>query len=278
MKALLKRAKIAALLFVGLTGLYYGSRMVFAQAHGVTPTAVACGSSGQLMANMSGTCTGITVGSPMQIVAGALVATQAQADWTEGTTSAPDYILHKPTLISSFINDTNFITLAAIPTNISYFTDDANYVTAASVAATYFAKPTGTSAQYINGVGTATSFPTIVNYCYEGTTKHTNCVTYSNALTVSSGTVTANFTTDGTSTGPSVFPTGNLIVSSMNISCNDNSVPYSASFPGGTTSSTKSVVFTVNKSSGILTVLTLSVLGAPAAANGSTCNIQATGY
>lgn len=278
MKAFLKRAKIAALIFLMLIGMYYGSRMVFAQAHGVTPTAMACGSSGQLMANMSGTCTGITVGSPMQIVAGALIATQAQPDWTEGTTSAPDYILHKPSSLSSFINDPGYITVAAIPTNISYFTDDANYVTAASIAATYFAKPTGTSAQYINGTGTETTFPAIVNYCYEGTTKHTNCVTYSNALTVSSGTVTANFTTDGTSSGPSIFPTGNLIVSSMNIACNDNSVPYSISFPTGTTSSTKSVVFTVNKASGILTILTLSVLGAPAAANGSTCNIQATGY
>lgn len=164
-----------------------------------------------------------------------------------------------------------------------------SYMTVVAAASTYatqsdlttgmsekYNSPVGTTLQYLRGDGTLSTFPTVFGSCYDGTTKRSNCLPYSTVLTVSGGVVTANMTTDGTSGGTSIFPNG-LIVGSLNVTCNDSTVPYSASY-STPASATKSIVFTVNRASGVLSVLGLSVLGAPAAANGAVCNIQAMGY
>jgi len=62
------------------------------------------------------------------------------------------------------------LSLATFPTNVSSFTNDSGYITSsalspyltsATAASTYFPIPTGTTAQYIRGNGTLATFPTI---------------------------------------------------------------------------------------------------------------------
>lgn len=48
---------------------------------------------------------------------------QIQTDWLQANNLAVDFIKNKPTLLSQFINDTGFITIAAVPTDISDLTD-----------------------------------------------------------------------------------------------------------------------------------------------------------
>jgi hypothetical protein len=62
------------------------------------------------------------------------------------------------------------LSLATFPTNVSSFTNDSGYITSsalspyltsATAASTYFPIPTGTTGQYIRGNGTLATFPTI---------------------------------------------------------------------------------------------------------------------
>jgi hypothetical protein len=118
--------------------------------------------------------------------------------------------------------------------------------------------------------------PNNVSYCYEGITKHTNCVPYFGSGAVASGVLAFNMTVDGTSTGASIFPT-NVIAGSIQVFCNDNAVPYPASV--ALSNSNKTLTASINKvGSSFLSLLGLNVLTAPAVANGTTCNIQAMGY
>jgi hypothetical protein len=48
---------------------------------------------------------------------------QLQSDWAQTNNLLVDFIKNKPTALSQFINDTGFITIAAVPTDISDLTD-----------------------------------------------------------------------------------------------------------------------------------------------------------
>lgn len=137
-------------------------------------------------------------------------------------------------------------------------------------------KPTWANVAYTGAYTDVSGTPTIVNYCYDGSAKRTNCIPYFSSAVVASGMVQFNMTVDGTSGAASIFPNG-LITGSVNVFCSDAAVPYSAGVVvsnGGRT-----VVATVNKAgSSFLSLLGLNVLTAPAAGNGTTCNIQAMGY
>lgn len=137
-------------------------------------------------------------------------------------------------------------------------------------------KPTWSNVAYTGAYADVSGTPTIVNYCYDGSTKRTNCVPYFSSATVSGGTVQFNMTTDGMNGSPSIFPNG-VIPGSINVFCSDASVPYSTGVV--MSNSNKTVTATVNKAgSSFLSLLGLNVLTAPAAGNGTACNIQAMGY
>lgn len=115
-----------------------------------------------------------------------------------------------------------------------------------------------------------------LDYGYEGTNKRSPVVSYFNSGTVGSGVVAFNLTADGTSGGTGIFPNG-IIQSSVQAFCNDNTVPFS--YSAALSNSNKTLTLTVNKAgSSFLSLLGLNVLTAPAAANGSVCNIQVVGY
>ena len=63
-----------------------------------------------------------------------------QSDWNQTDTTADDYIKHKPTKLTDFVNDAGFLTeanvqeAANIPTNVSAFTNDAGYITSDTVS------------------------------------------------------------------------------------------------------------------------------------------------
>lgn len=114
-------------------------------------------------------------------------------------------------------------------------------------------------------------------YAYDGTTVRQNAFpAFITGTANASGVVTFNLTTDGTPTGPNIFPNG-VILKSLQPFVNDASLPYSY---GGVSLAVgnKTLNMTVNRAAGILTILSLSVLGAPIAANGSAVNLTVWGY
>lgn len=115
-----------------------------------------------------------------------------------------------------------------------------------------------------------------MGYAYEGTNKRLAIIPYFNSGTVGSGMLAFNMTADGTSGGMAIFPNG-IIQSSIQAFCNDNTTPFS--YSALLSNSNKTLTLTVNKAgSSFLSLLGLNVLTAPAAANGSTCNVQVMGY
>lgn len=105
--------------------------------------------------------------------------------------------------------------------------------------------------------------------CYVGTTLLSDCFGISKSATVSGGNAVFHLTNDGTSTGTALFPNGPQL-DSLQIRC-DNEVDSPCSF--GTPSlsnSNKTITIAVKKSVGInVALLSLTLLGAPAAANSS---------
>jgi len=75
------------------------------------------------------------------------ITTGTTAQYLRGDLSLATF----PTNVSSFINDSGYITLSAL----------SPYLTSATAASTYFPIPTGTTSQYIRGNGTLATFPTI---------------------------------------------------------------------------------------------------------------------
>lgn len=76
---------------------------------------------------------------------------QVQADWNQASSGAVDYIKNKPTNVSSFTNDSGYITSSAL----------SPYATSASVTsglATKYDQPVGTTAQYIRGDGSLATY------------------------------------------------------------------------------------------------------------------------
>lgn len=113
---------------------------------------------------------------------------------------------------------------------------------------------------------------------YNGYTAVTSPKTFTSSGTVSSGTVIFQLTADGTSTGTALFLSG-PITSSLNWFVNSASTLYLANPVWS--NSNKTLTLTVNSatSSGVISLLGLSLLGAPvAAANGTVVNISMFGY
>lgn len=118
--------------------------------------------------------------------------------------------------------------------------------------------------------------PTIVTYAYEETTKRTNAFWVSSNATVGATSAVYQLTSDGTSTGTALCPNGVILGSAQPVA-RDATLPYSYGVPV-ISNSNKTLTIPVNKSSGILTVLTLSVLGAPVAATGSSVDVVVMCY
>lgn len=142
--------------------------------------------------------------------------------------------------------------LATFPTAVSAFTNDAGYLTSSSLspyllsstaASTYFAKPTGSASQYLDGVGTPKSFPSwtfqngshALNSCFQVSSTQDANFTYSvdiNAtLTLGGGTGTVtSYTNSGCTTGAQVIGQG--AVSSVALG-GTSSIPMTAWLPAG---------------------------------------------
>ena len=165
------------------------------------------------------------------------VTPQVQSNWSQVVTTALDYIRNKPSIPSAQVNS------------------DWN---ASSGVAQVLNKPT-------------------VPFIFNGTSKISNPVIYTNSATVLSGVVGFNITVDGTSGGTALFPNG-PITSSLNWYVNDSTAlyPISAIWSNGN----KTLTLTVNKSTptGLISLLGLNLLGSPiAAANGVTVNVSIIG-
>lgn len=117
-----------------------------------------------------------------------------------------------------------------------------------------------------------------VDQVYDGTTLRSNAVWYVSSATVTSGIAVFQLTTDGTSTGTSVFPNG-VLLKSVSPTPNDATAVFGYSWLFS--NSNKTLTVTVNKSSptGVIALLGINILGSPvAAANGTVVNISVVGY
>lgn len=113
--------------------------------------------------------------------------------------------------------------------------------------------------------------------CYNGNTTLSNCLSVAKSATVASGNAVFHLTSDGTSTGTALFPNG-VALDSIQLRCNDEAnAPCSFGAPV-LSNSNKTVTVAVNKSTGLnVALLSLTLLGAPSAANGSVVKLHAFG-
>lgn len=130
--------------------------------------------------------------------------------------------------------------------NVSLFMNDAGYLPAATAASTYFPKPTGTSAQYLDGTGAPQTFPTntptithpsrSLSTCFQPSSASATSFVYSvnisaSILSLGGGTATVTqYNDSGCSTGALVIADG--AVSSVAIS-GTSSIPLVSSTPAG---------------------------------------------
>lgn len=107
---------------------------------------------------------------------------------------------------------------------------------------------------------------------YDGITIRTNVFYIYKSVTVASGLAIYNLTNDGTSTGTTLCP-NNVIQNSVNFTPNDAASPYQISW--AMSNANKTLTATVNKSTAtVISLLGISLLAAPAAANGSVVTLQ----
>lgn len=130
----------------------------------------------------------------------------------------------------------------------------------------------------INGHALSSNVTLSIPSVYNGTTLVSNPKTFTSSAIVASGVAVFYLTADGTSTGAALFPTG-PITSSLNWFVNSASTLYLANPVWS--NSNKTLTLTVNSatSSGLISLLGLSLLGAPtAASNGTVVNVSVLGY
>lgn len=119
------------------------------------------------------------------------------------------------------------------------------------------------------------SLPVNTPVIYSGATLRTNPVEYTSTGTTSSGTVVFQLTTNGISTGPADFP-NNIDYMKAEVSDSTNSYNYAYVL----SNSNKTLTVTVSRSAptGVISLLGISVLGAPVATpNGTSVNIFVKG-
>ena len=111
---------------------------------------------------------------------------------------------------------------------------------------------------------------------YDGTSQRASTLAVYKSATVASGVAVFHLTSDGTAAGTALFPSGPNL-DSVNLVPNDSAASYQMSWVWS--NSNKTLTATVNKSvsTGLITLLGISVLGAPAVANGATIRLQVTG-
>lgn len=176
------------------------------------------------------------------------VPAQVQSDWL--ASSGLGAILHKPS-----------IPAAQVQTDW----------TASSGLGVVLHKPSlatvATSGAYSDLTGTP-----VIDKIYEGTSLRTGAVGIFKTATVSSGTAVFNLTSDGTSTGTSLFPTG-VIMDSVNATVNDATASYQMAW--AFSNSNKTLTVTANKLS-TANILT-GVLG-QVAANTAVVKLSVWGY
>lgn len=122
-------------------GFYYSAPDTLASALAITG---GC----QPFTYYSNADTGVTVVSAS--CAGSGTYTQVFPISTVGNTGAYADLTGTPTALSAFTNDLGFITTSSL----------SPYLLSSTAASTYFAKPTGTTMQYLDGTGAAKVFPT----------------------------------------------------------------------------------------------------------------------
>jgi hypothetical protein len=119
-------------------------------------------------------------------------------------------------------------------------------------------------------LASALTSPQIVS----GTTIKTSAFPIFNAVTVVSGNAVIYLTDDSTSTGTALFPNGPDL-NTINVQALDGSTPLTAGTPV-LSNSNKTLTIPINRSAG-LSVLGLTVLGLPTAANGAVAYISIWG-
>lgn len=165
---------------------------------------------------------------------------------TVATTGSYTDLINKPTNVSSFTNDSGYLTSSSL----------SPYLTSSTAASTYFAKPTGTTSQYLRGDGSLATFPTAgtrsfaypsrsLNSCFQiSSAKDADFhykvdVTGSLSLTSgTTGTVTATaYTNSGCTTGAQAIADGQSAQSGtlvIGLGINQvNSVSIDGTLPAG---------------------------------------------
>lgn len=135
--------------------------------------------------------------------------------------------------------------------------------------------PAGTTSQVVLGNGALGARAAIK--CVVGTSELADCFAVAKSATVASGSAVFHLTADGTSSGAALYPNG-VQADSIQLRCdNEANAPCSFGAPA-LSNSNKTVTVAVNKSTGINVALVgLTLLGAPAAANGSVVKMTVLG-
>lgn len=177
-----------------------------------------------------------------------------------------------PTAVSQLTNDTGFITSSAL----------SGYALASSLATVatsgsyndLSSKPSIPAAQVNSdwnsnsGISQILNKPTLPK-SYNGTTLRSSSVEYTNSGTFSSGSLVFNMTSDGTSSGTALFPTG---VDAVNITVNSSgSAVYSTGYV--LSNSNKTITLSGMQISSVIGLLTLATV-----ANGVAVNVWVKGY
>lgn len=146
-------------------------------------------------------------------------------------------------------------------------------------------KFSGNTLQYVRGDGSLASFPSIpaaqVNSDWEAVSGVAQIINkpkkvFAFKATVSSGNAVFQLTKNGLSTGDAFFSSGPDL-DSMQLTAEEGSAPHCFGTPV-LSNSNKTLTIPVSKSSGInVALLGLTLLGAPAAANGSPVRLMIAG-
>lgn len=197
-----------------------------------------------------------------------VASSQIQADWTESSTTATDYIKDKPSF-STVATTGNYFSLLNLPaSSTAQVQTDWNAV---SGIGQILNKPTLTTVATTGSYTDLSNKPTI-GIAYDGTTQRTNSFPFFGSATVSSGVAVFNITTDGTSGGTTLFPNG-VIQNSVNLTVSDATAAYQMSY--AFSNSNKTLTVTANK---LTTANILSGILGQAQANGTVIKLQVSGY
>lgn len=164
------------------------------------------------------------------------------------------------------------------PTNISSFTNDSGYMTMGASRTAISLTTTGSGAATYNNSSGVMNVPTYSTIAYDGTTARANAFPIFLSGSVTTGSAVVNLTSDGTSTGSALCLNG-VIQNSVQAVVNDASGLYPMAW--AFSNANKTLTVTTNKASatGVISLLGINLLGAPvAAANGSVVKVTVWCY